>query len=122
LHPGGDRGGNSFLLKGKAKNLHSAWDSSVNVFEDKVEQELALEIMQEHSRASLATDMQVTDTEKMGAGQFYTCKEKRLFYYGGSAEPAEAVNDLPEDDGKIGHRQAALAGYRLADRLEELLS
>src|SRR5215831_4258968 len=49
LHPGGDRGGNSFLLKGKAKNLHSLWDSSVD-FTNNSGQQLVNDIAKEHSR------------------------------------------------------------------------
>jgi hypothetical protein len=120
LHPAGDRGGNSFLLKGGVRNLHSLWDSSVN-FTNQDEQTLAPSIMQEHSRQALANDLQVTDVERWARASFELA---RKFAYGPlhenpAAPPKPSVAYLKKAE-EIGRQQAALAGYRLSDRLQQI--
>lgn len=120
LHPGGDRGGNSFLLKGSARNLHSLWDSSVS-FTHQDEPTLAASIMQDHPRQSLATDLRVADPEKWARSSYRLAKQ---FAYGPLHEnPQSPPKPSPaylKQAEKIGRRQAALAGYRLADRLQDI--
>ena len=60
--PEGDRGGNSFKLKGTPNNLHSVWDSSVSFQHNLDDSALASSIIQEHSRQLLAGDLKVTLT------------------------------------------------------------
>lgn len=122
LHPAGDRGGNSFLIKGSPRNLHSLWDSSVD-FRNQPEQSTADSIIQEHSRTDLAADLQITDPEKWARASFALAKK---FAYGPLHEnpksppkPSAAYLKKAEE---IGRRQAALAGYRLADRLKQLFT
>src|SRR5262249_21073784 len=78
LHPGGDRGGNSFQLKGQAHNLHSLWDSSVS-FTNNESPQLALDIMSEHSRPDLAADLAHTEVESWARASFALA---RKFAYG----------------------------------------
>ena len=73
-HPAGDRGGNSFKLRGKAKNLHSLWDSSVD-FSNTDEEELAPSIMQEHTRASFDDELSETDVEVWARDSFRLAKK-----------------------------------------------
>jgi len=120
LHPDGDRGGNSFALQGTARNLHSLWDSSVS-FTHQDETTLASSIIQEHSRQSLAADLQVTDTQMWARNSYSLAKQ---FAYGPLHEnPANHPKPSPsylKQAEKIGRKQAALAGYRLADRLDAI--
>jgi hypothetical protein len=122
LHPGGDRGGNSFRLKGKAKNLHSAWDSSVNVLHlGKDEDELPIEIMQEHSRARLSDELTVTDPEDWARASFNLAKKHAYSIEENPENPPRLSTTYLNNMERVGRRQAALAGYRLADRLEAIL-
>ncbi|HEV2852234.1 MAG TPA: S1/P1 nuclease [Thermoanaerobaculia bacterium] len=120
LHPGGDRGGNSFKLKGRAKNLHSLWDSSVNVSSPKDQDELVEEIMQEHSRESLDSDLQITDSEKWARASYNLAKRSAYSLEENPQNPPKPPASYLRNMEKIGHRQAALGGYRLSDRLLNL--
>jgi len=121
LHKAGDRGGNSFLLKGKPNNLHSLWDSSVS-FTQHEGKELALDIIREHPRTALATDLKVTDVEKWARASFDLAKK---FAYAplheNPASPPKPSATYMKNAEKTGRRQAALAGYRLSNRLREIL-
>jgi len=121
LHPDGDRGGNSFRLKGSAKNLHSAWDSSVNVFESKDEEQLALDIAAIHTRQSLASDLQVTVMEQWARSSFKLAKRHAYSIAENPQNPPKPSTAYLKNMEKIGKRQAALAGYRLADHLAAIL-
>lgn len=121
LHPGGDRGGNSFKLKGSAKNLHSAWDSSVNVLEHgKGNEELAVEIMQLHTRQTLANDLGEVNPEKWARSSYNLAKTNAYSIEENPANPPKLSTAYINNMQKIGRRQAALAGYRLANRLVEI--
>jgi hypothetical protein len=121
LHPDGDRGGNSFKLKGKAKNLHSAWDSAVNVLEPgKDQEELVTEIMETHSREELEGDLTITDTEKWARASFKLAKKHAYSLVEDPDNPPKPSTAYLKNMQNIGRRQAALAGYRLADRLQEI--
>jgi len=119
--PLGDRGGNSFKLKGTPNNLHSLWDSSVSVLRNISEEELATEIFQQQTRASLHAELQVTDTEKWARSSFALAKASA---YGPLTEnpskPPKPTKAYLIKMESIGQKQAALAGYRLADRLIQL--
>jgi S1/P1 Nuclease len=119
--PEGDRGGNSFKLKGSPNNLHAVWDSSVSFVHNPNEDALAEAIIQEHSRQVLAADLQIADVEKWARGTFHLAKQ---FAYGplheNPAAPPKLTAAYLKQAEKIGRKQAALAGYRLADRLHEI--
>jgi hypothetical protein len=119
--PDGDRGGNSFALKGHARNLHSLWDSSVSFTSGESEDQIADEIVQQHSRSQLAADLQVKDVEKWARSSFALAKN---FAYKplneNPASPPKPSTAYLATAQKIGRRQAALAGYRLSDRLQQI--
>jgi len=122
LHPrpDGDRGGNSFALRGHARNLHSLWDSSVS-FTAESEDQIASDILQEHTRTELAADLRETDTEQWARSSFNLAKQ---FAYAplheNPSSPPKPTAQYLANTLKVGRRQAALAGYRLADRLQEV--
>lgn len=121
LHPGGDAGGNSFRLSGNAENLHKLWDSSAN-FAGGIQQDVANQIMEAFPRAELTADLAVTDVESWARASFALAKK---FAYGplheNPAHPPRPSAAYLKRAEKIGRRQAALAGYRLADRLRTIL-
>lgn len=120
LHPGGDRGGNSFKLSGRARNLHSLWDSSVNVLSSMGEDEVVTAVMQEHSRESLNSDLQVTESEKWARASFNLAKRHAYALEENPQNPPRPSTSYLRNMEKIGRRQAALGGYRLSDRLVDL--
>lgn len=120
LHPDGDRGGNSFRLRGSPNNLHSLWDSSVNISENIGEDELANKIMQEHSRASLANDLQINDPEQWARTGFSLARTHAYSLRENPQTPPKPSSNYLKNMQQVGRRQAALAGYRLSDRLREL--
>jgi len=118
-HPAGDRGGNSFKLRGNARNLHSLWDSSVD-FGSAGEEELALSITDEHSRASLVNDLQVTNVEAWARASFKLAKRFAYSIRENPANPPRPTAAYLRKANEIGRRQAAIAGYRLSDRFTEI--
>ena len=120
FHRRGDSGGNGFKLRGRKNNLHSLWDSSVNVSRAVVEEELRDEIMQEHTRASLATDLQVTDPVRWARASFKLAKRHAYTLIEDPANPPRPPADYLQKMERVGRRQAALGGYRLSDRLAEI--
>ena len=122
LHPNGDRGGNAFLLKGKAKNLHSAWDGSVNVIGNKDEEVLVNDIMQAHPRSSMTAELQVKDTEKWARATFSLAKKNAYTLTENPRNPPKPSMTYLKNMEKVGQRQAALGGYRLADQLEAIFT
>lgn len=118
-HPGGDRGGNSFKLRGAASNLHSLWDRSVD-FNNGNEEEVATAIMGEHPRASLAVDLQVTSPEAWARACFKLAKKFAYSLRENPANPPRPSAAYLRKANEIARRQAALAGYRLSDRLQDI--
>jgi hypothetical protein len=116
-HPAGDRGGNSFKLRGKARNLHSLWDSSVD-FSNTDEEELAPSIMQQHTRASLDGDLSEEAVEQWARASFGLAKKFAYNIHENTSNPPKPSSAYLKKANQIGRRQAALAGYRLADRLQ----
>lgn len=127
FHEGGDRGGNSFRLRGQFRNLHSLWDSSLNIQVDPNTptdaEGLADAILELHPRSSLEADLQVTDPEKWARATFELAK---LHAYRNDLEENPARPPRPSkaylrNMSEVARRQAALAGYRLADCLRDAL-
>jgi len=121
LHPDGDRGGNSFKIRGAKRNLHSLWDSAVNVTQSLDEDEIADQIIQAHPRSSLQTDLGVTNPEKWARASFKLAKMHAYTLEEDPANPPVVSMAYKKNMEKVGRKQAALAGYRLADRLKALL-
>jgi hypothetical protein len=93
------------------------WDSSAN-FHNGDQENVALDIMETNSRAELAADLENTDVESWPRARFALGEE---FAYGpqheNPAHPSPPGAAYLKQAEKIGRRQAALAAYRLADRL-----
>jgi len=120
FHRRGDSGGNGFKLRGRKNNLHSLWDSSVNVSRAVDEEELADEIMQEHTRDSLAADLQINDPERWARAGFSLAKRHAYILVEDPANPPRPPADYLRKMERVGRRQAALGGYRLSNRLAEI--
>jgi len=125
--PTGDKGGNAFFVRPGAKgvNLHSIWDqglgSSVN---PRVQYNAAIEISASHSRTNLE-ELSKDKTPESWSKESRAIAIEDGYLYGllqGSRESADAPA-LPSDYTKnlkiIAEKQAALAGFRLADEIHQ---
>lgn len=119
-HPNGDRGGNDFLMKfhGKQTNLHSVWDSALGRFDNNANAEtaraLAKQMIALYPDNAMSDDLQPTDWASEGMD-----RAKNVAY--NTRENAE-VSSAYETEGSVSAQQAAaLAGYRLAHILNNLL-
>jgi hypothetical protein len=121
LHPGGDRGGNSFRLRGPKRNLHSLWDSAVNVSAPLSEDQLRDEIMETHPRRSLAADLRVTSHEVWARRSHALARTHAYSLHEDPDNPPRPSAAYVRQMETVGRRQAALAGYRLADHLLRIL-
>jgi hypothetical protein len=121
LHDKGDKGGNLFKIKGAKKNLHSLWDSSVNVTQSLDEDEIADEIIQAHPRSDLQKELEETDPVKWARTSFRLAKTHAYTMDEDPDDPPQPSTAYKKNMEKIGRKQAALAGYRLSDRLQAIL-
>jgi len=121
LHPNGDRGGNAFRLRGSARNLHSLWDSSVDVSGGASEPELAQRILRDHPRQSFAADLAVTDFERWARASYQIARDVVYTIRENSSRPPAPSNAYLRTMERQGQRQAALAAYRLSDLLTRIL-
>ncbi len=126
LEPQGDRGGNLVSL-GKSRNLHSFWDGilrSSNFHwwfqrEDSYIQKIAKSIATEHPRSGFGASAASLDVEAWGRESFEIARDELY--------PADLVRDAKPSRAyfdravRIGRRQVALAGYRLAVLLDASL-
>jgi hypothetical protein len=120
--PDGDRGGNSFKLRGHWKNLHSLWDDSVNLQSKDDPDELASEIMQKHDRKSLESDLASKDPRQWALDSYDLAVREAYTLEEDDDNPPTPPLSYLHNAMAIAQRQAALAGYRLADALKELLT
>lgn len=120
-NPGGDRGGNSFHLRGRFKSLHQLWDASTDA-DSTTKGSVVEEILETHPRQSLAGPLQESRVEEWARESH---RIARLEAYGPLREnpenPPRPSAQYLENAIRIGRRQAALGGYRLADLLERVL-
>ena len=121
LHPGGDAGGNSFRLRGPKRNLHSLWDSAVNVSANLTEEELRNDIMQEHSRQSLEEELRIKSREAWARTGHNLARKHAYSLRENPQNPPRPSATYVANMEKVGRRQAALGGYRLADHLAQIL-
>src|SRR5262249_40264871 len=110
-----------FVIRGPKKNLHSLWDSCVNVLQGKDEATLAAEILREHPRTGLSSDLQITDPEAWARASFKLARDQAYSLEENPKNPPRPSTAYKQNMEKIGRRQAALAAYRLADRLRVIL-
>lgn len=126
--PEGDRGGNDFLLDDiEAGNLHAYWDTILRRANRKRHSEsylawvdrVARDLMEAHPPESFANELAIDDVEswsKVGA-EIAMTHAYPDYLVRDAAPPGRYLDDVYP----IAQKQVALAGYRLAARLEELL-
>ncbi len=123
-NPDGDRGGNSYTIiyKNSKSNLHKLWDSGVGIFEgsnslDHVD-DLAQKIMNKYPQSyfgSKAKDLNSDDWAKEGV------ENAKNYVYTTPQDKTPTDNYLTTGQ-EIAEQQAALAGYRLANVLNQSIS
>ena len=134
-HLGGDHLGIKFLIDfGTTKNLHQLWDRAMTFIPyDKrvihfrnqpltnggiqLYESFAKNITKQFTRQSLKDDLKEKDQWKM-AKKFHEMAIK--YAYGGIKEGGKPTKDYLNSRYEICKRQIALAGYRLADYLNEV--
>jgi hypothetical protein len=124
--PIGDKGGNSFFIKAAAKGipLHSFWDGLLGT-SGKPQSHLnyAIIIEHEHPRQSLA-ELKKAKTPKDCSLESRGIAVEKAYLHGGlkGGTSKETAQELPEGYTKaakvVAEKQAALAGYRLADEIQ----
>jgi hypothetical protein len=122
-NPDGDRGGNSYYVryKGDRVNLHKLWDEGVGTFEGDSSsshvQALTNEIVAKYPESSLnkkSSDLNFDNWTSEGMSN------AKQFVY--DTPEDQQVSQSYVDAGKqVAQQQAALAGYRLARLLNQLL-
>jgi hypothetical protein len=127
--PRGDEGGNSVLFpnpRGRQKKLHAYWDDLLDKSPTKLGDpvQLADDIMAAHPRSSLLNELSASSRIEGWAQQSFEAARKTA--YGPldantkKFEEGDVPNGYEEDAMKLAKKSIALAGYRLADQLEEL--
>ncbi len=125
-HTDGDRGGNQYnvIVRGQSVNLHSLWDSGIGEFVNTREQstdvavKISEDIMQRYPAyifGARATDLNPDDWAKEG---FEAAKQ---FVYNTPEDQAASATYL-ENGKQLAEQEVALAGYRLANILNDELS
>jgi hypothetical protein len=129
LAPSGDKGGNDFFVKpaDAGVNLHSIWDKSLGAtINFRTELNYAIQISADHPRSSL-TELAKDKTPVAWS------KESRLIaiesgYLHGSLQGSTQADDAPalpvgytKNMKTIAERRAALAGWRLADEIRNVV-
>eukprot|EP00830_Metopus_es_P016059 TRINITY_DN484_c0_g1_i1.p1 TRINITY_DN484_c0_g1~~TRINITY_DN484_c0_g1_i1.p1 ORF type:complete len:326 (+),score=58.29 TRINITY_DN484_c0_g1_i1:67-1044(+) len=127
-HKDGDKGGNLFFIKHNAKNLHALWDrmmeksplvkrpldqTGINAIES-----WADTIRKQFTREKLANDLKVKDPWVMAQKMHEIAISEA---YGGIKENTEPSKDYLAFRFETCKKLIALAGYRLADFLNEHL-
>jgi S1/P1 Nuclease len=135
--PKGDQGGNLLMVQAKesVSNLHALWDGMLGNYQsdDEIEQ-IAKRIIDAHPRKDLTEQLAVTDFEAWAKASFEQAKKDS--YWGGKLayltreeqnkdrlRPVPAVPEGYMDKARAdADADVALAGYRLADLLNRVLS
>lgn len=125
-HPDGDKGGNLFkiMYNGKLTNTHSIWDSGVGSFESKNSRatdhakELAVMIMQQYPITSFGGQAEDLDPDHWAHEGFENAKK----YVYSTPEGQPPTTAYLTNGKQLAEKQAALAGYRLANLLNSLLA
>lgn len=128
--PGCDGGGNGFKIKKSAftNNLHALWDHVMDLipFESRPltqkgigrYQARADEITKQFPRSSLAADLAIKDIWEIARKNFEIAVN---YAYKDIRENEEPSEQYIKSRYEICKRQIALAGYRLADMLKEIV-
>lgn len=122
-HPDGDKGGNLYTVRyhGERRNLHYIWDQGLGAFAGDNSTEHVNELTDtltahypETMFGDRVQDMNPEDWAKEGV------ENAKKYAY--STPAGQAPNEMYLENGqKIAEQQAALAGYRLAFMLNQLL-
>jgi len=128
-YPDGDKGGNDFYVKPGSRGikLHAIWDGLLGTSgKPHAHLNYAIEIESEHPRSSLKELKKAKTSKEWSLESRFVAIEK--VYLRGKLKGstmAESAPPLPEGYTKtaktVVERQAALAGYRLADELQHVL-
>jgi hypothetical protein len=126
-YPTGDRGGNSFFVKPAARGiaLHSFWDGLLGKSgKPQAHLDYAIMIEHEHPRKS-PPELKKAKTPKDWSLESREIAVEKAYLHGdlkGGADRDTAM-ELPEGYTKaakvVAEKQAALAGYRLADEIQK---
>jgi hypothetical protein len=126
-YPTGDKGGNDFYVKPGARGikLHAFWDDLLGTSsKPQTHLNYAIEIESNHPRSLLKELKKAKTPRKWSLESRFVAIEK--VYRRGEVKgstTAETAPSLPEsyikDAKAIAERQAALAGYRLADEIQK---
>jgi hypothetical protein len=129
VYPAGDKGGNSFYIKPATRgiSLHSFWDGLLGTSgRPQTHLNYAIMIEHEHPRNSLP-ELKKAKTPKDWSLESRGIAVEKAYLHGelkGGTDRETAV-ELPEGYSKaakvVAEKQAALAGYRLADEIREYL-
>ena len=125
--PNGDRGGNSFLIKGNDKNLHALWDHCL----DKVQsyaRPLSITSMDdinakakqfgnEYPRSSFISQLNIKDGFAIAADTFNYVADA----YIGIEFNSSATAEYKDKEYEVCKKLVALAGYRLTDAIKEVV-
>jgi hypothetical protein len=125
-HPNGDRGGNQYhvLINNKPINTHSLWDSGLGSFDGKngrttdQAKELALTLMQLYPASRFGDRVNDLNPDNWAQEGFENAK-KYVYSTPENQAPSTAYMTIGK---QVAEQQAALAGYRLANLLNALLS
>ena len=128
--PNGDQGGNLCKLADSARfSLHSFWDGIIDFSSPKQQNEsdaayverMAGVIMQEHPRSQMSARLQTLDAEAWAREGFETAKSKlypSTLQCGPTRTPPPGYKDTAFG---VSKEAIALAGYRLAELLSQML-
>lgn len=127
--PRGDRGANSVSFpnpRGHGKNLHAYWDDLLDKSPTQPGDpaQLAGELMSENPRASFGTRLGNSSRIEGWAQESFELARQTAYGPLDANTKKFEEGDVPTDYGKnavkVARTNTTLAGYRLADRLEEL--
>jgi hypothetical protein len=126
-YPTGDRGGNSFYIKPATRGiaLHSFWDGLLGTSgKSQAHLNYAIQLEAEHTRKSLP-ELKKGKTPKDWSLESRGIAAEKAYLHGelkGGTDKDNAV-ELPEGYSKaakvVTEKQAAMAGYRLADEIQK---
>lgn len=116
-NPKGDKGGNLFFIKhaGKKENLHHLWDGGLGLLENlevSAQTELAKKIAKENPQEELKGDFESWSKES------YMLAKSQVYQ---TVEDEEITKDYVTRGQALVKKRLALAGYRLAKELRDLV-
>ena len=126
-YPTGDRGGNSFYVKPATRGiaLHSFWDGLLGTSgKPQAHLDYAIMIEHEHPRKSLP-ELKKAKTPKAWGLESRGIAVEKAYLHGDlkGGTDRDTAMELPEGYTKaakvVAEKQAALAGYRLADEIQK---